>query len=350
MTARPDTGPVVARLSAPGEVLAALPSLCGFPPSESLVLLSLRGPRRRVGLTLRADLPAPSDEPAVADLAVGRMRLDGASAVVVAVYSEHGRREALVDALRSACEADGIAVGEALHVAGGRWTSYTCTERCCPAAGTPVPTDTPALRLIEAERALTGRAVLGSREDLVRALAPPALVAARSAQQAVGTALREWGEHRSAHGLAASRQRTAQLGERLLRDVERGAPVGLADAAALAVALADVRARDALAVQMLDRSDALLSLLTQVVQLVPPPEDAPACALLAWTAYGRGNGAVANVALDRALASQPDHALAGLLRASLDGGITPDEVRAVVRGTAEVLAGRSPRRRGRGGR
>src|SRR3712207_3632926 len=47
----------VARLSSPGEILAVLPSLCGFRPQESLVLMSLRGQRQRLGLTARVDLP-----------------------------------------------------------------------------------------------------------------------------------------------------------------------------------------------------------------------------------------------------------------------------------------------------
>jgi hypothetical protein len=54
------SAPAVARLSGPGEILAVLPSLCGFTPHESLVLLSLRGPRRRLGLTARVDLPDAS--------------------------------------------------------------------------------------------------------------------------------------------------------------------------------------------------------------------------------------------------------------------------------------------------
>src|SRR4051812_31304287 len=80
----------VVRLTSPGEIAAAIPHLCGFVPSESLVAVSLRGDRRRIGLSLRFDLPAIE---AVADTAnaeevASRLAHDGASAIVLVVYTE----------------------------------------------------------------------------------------------------------------------------------------------------------------------------------------------------------------------------------------------------------------------
>ncbi len=164
------SAPAVARLSGPGEILAVLPSLCGFPPQESLVLLSLRGPRKRLGLTARVDLPEPPDEDGLAGLCADRMLADGASCVVVVVLSELARRSSLVVAVRDALAERGVDVLEALHVRDGRWTSYACQGACCPAQGTPVPTAPPALGLLQAEQVVTGRAVLPSRDDLVRSL------------------------------------------------------------------------------------------------------------------------------------------------------------------------------------
>jgi hypothetical protein len=67
---------------------------------------------------------------------------------------------------------------------------------------------------------------------------------------------------------------------------------------------------------------------------------------VAWTAYARGEGALANVALDRALTGRPDYSLALLLRSCLDAGLPPGEVRAMARGTEQVLRTRPS---GRGG-
>lgn len=318
------SSPAVARLSSPGEVLAVVPALCGFAPTESVVLLSLRGPRRRVGLTVRVDLPP--DDPAVEDAVAGalaeRVHADGASCAVVAVYAGAGRRESLVDGLTAACEAVEVPVVEALHVADGRWTSYRCGAACCPTTGTPVPRGTSALLRVEAERALSGLVVLGSRAELVRSLAPPRRTDALTAVLAQAEA------DRARLPLATSRRGTVELADALLDAVAAGRSLAPSEAVRLAVGLQDVGARDEVATRMLRRSDELLSLLQQAVRLVGPPVDAPLCTLLAWTAYARGNGAVANVALDRALSTDPAHGLALLLRSCLDAGVPPDDVRA----------------------
>lgn len=334
------TAPAVARLSSPGEILAVLPSLCGFPPQESLVLLSLRGPRKRLGLTARVDLPDARGEPALAALCAERMAADGASCVVVAVLSEQGLRAGLVDAVGEALAERGVAVLEALHVREGRWTSYTCSAACCPAEGTPVPATPPVLGLVQAEQVASGRAVLPSRDDLVRSLAPPTMLAAAAAEQHLEQAAQAWLRSRAEHGVAAARRSTLDHVQGLLDRVAAGTPVGPVDAAVLAVGLEDLQARDAVATLILTREQELLSLLVQVARQVVPPDDAPVCTLVAWTAYARGDGALANVALDRALAGSPGYSLALLLRSCLDGGVHPDEVRSLARGTEQVLRSR----------
>ena len=49
---------------------------------------------------------------------------------------------------------------------------------------------------------------------------------------------------------------------------------------------------------------------------------APAC-LLAFTAWQTGNGALANLALDRALTDQPSYSMALLLRDTINAGTPP---------------------------
>ena len=350
MALRPSTGlrqhglrmsaPAVARLSSPGEIVAVLPSLCGFRPDESLVLLSLRGARKRLGLTVRVDLPSEPDDVAVAELCLDRMAADGADAVVVVVFSQRGPRPGLVAAVSTACATRCLDVLEALHVDGEVWTSYTCTGACCPPTGSPVPVAPPVLDLVRAEQAASGRSLLTSREELVRSVAPPTLLAAARAGQRLDEAQRAERRCRRERGAAAARSRTLEQAERLLDRVAEGGAVTPEEAAALTVGLADVAARDDLATRLLTRSDELLSLLLQVAREVTPPHDAPVCALLAWTAYGRGDGALANVALDRALAGSPDDSLALLLRQCLDAGVPPDELRWLAGATGRALRGR----------
>lgn len=323
----------VARLSSPGEIVATIPSLCGFEPRDSIVLLSLRGPHKRLGLTIRLDLPPAAAEEQAAAMLVERVAADGASAVAVVVFGS-ARRPGLVDAVTAACERRAVVVIEALQVDGGRWTSYACERSCCPAEGTPVPAPP---SLVEAQRALDGRAVLGSREDLVRSLAPPALLQARACEQALDAAGLEWLRRREADGLEAARLADLAQARAALDLVAQGGLIDVATAALLAIALHDVATRDEVATWMLKRSDALLALTEQLVRLTVPPYDAPVCTLLAWICYARGDGSRVNVALDRALATDPDYSLALLLRTALDGAVPPRSVRKILKATRRAL-------------
>ena len=332
------------RLSSPGDVVAAVPALCGFLPKDSLVVLSLRGPRRRLGLTIRVDLPPPTARPdpvpGLTAMLAERVRADGGSASTVLVFSDD-RRPELVQGYVEAAARCGTDVAEALHVAGGRWWSYTCEQECCPAGGSPVP---PPAGLLAAERVLDGRAVLRSRDDLVRALAAPTGRLAEASADRVEAAGVRWLAERQSAGTVAARRSAVRRADALLALVARGEPPSPDAAADLAVVLHDVAVRDEVATWALERSDALLSLAEQVACCTGPPSDAPVCTVLAWVAYARGDGARANVALDRALASDPGYSLALLLRRALDGGVTPDEVRRTLRSTRRAIRGGRRRR------
>jgi hypothetical protein len=67
----------------------------------------------------------------------------------------------------------------------------------------------------------------------------------------------------------------------------------------------------------------------------PDPEAAEPAALLAVSALLRGDGALANVALDRAERAWPGHRLTRLLRVAAEGGLRPSEVRAWLTASAE---------------
>jgi len=70
---------------------------------------------------------------------------------------------------------------------------------------------------------------------------------------------------------------------------------------------------------------------TELTRRAPAPLDAAPATLLAVSAWLRGDGALANVALDRALDSEPGYTLAGLLRTALDACLPPAVVRQVIR-------------------
>ncbi|MCA1712734.1 MAG: DUF4192 domain-containing protein [Actinobacteria bacterium] len=323
-----------ALVSSPAEVAALVPHLVGFVPEESLVLACLRGPRRRVGLTMRVDLPDGVDAPEAAAALVARVAHERATAALLVVYTEGADgRDALVDAIDEALADQGIALQEALLVRRGRWTSYLCDDAtCCPADGTPLdPAPSAALSLVRAEQALAGRAVLPSRADLVAALAPPgACTGVAAAAQAVTREVRTRG--RKAVRVAALAQWRAAV-------AAATDPRATPDDPRLAVALQDVLVRDAVLSWAADDPEPLGRVLTRLCRCVGAPFDVPVCTLLAVTAWLQGDGALANVALDRALAGEPTYSLAVLVRQGLDQQVRPAAVRAWLRAAGDACPG-----------
>lgn len=316
----------------PGDLVGLVPQLVGCVPTESLVVVSLRGPRSRVGLTLRADL---CDLPGLVGQVVEALARDGARAAAVMVHTAAPSGAlhpgaALVDELRAALAARGTEVTEALLVRDGRWWSFSCRAGCCPPDGTPIDRVNPLVTAVASAAALGGRAVLASRDDLVASLAPQLPLghgpARRLQAQAVGDLDRRW-----RRDPGATERRELRRWRQAVDTWEQqpgGVPAGTAE---LAAGLHRVGVRDVVAAWGLDRSDPLLGLLHQLCRAVVPPHDAPLCSVLAWVAYAQGNGALALVALERALATDPTYSLARLLRAALEAMLPPAQVRAVLR-------------------
>jgi hypothetical protein len=63
---------------------------------------------------------------------------------------------------------------------------------------------------------------------------------------------------------------------------------------------------------------------------MPPPLDTAPATLLALSAWLRGDGATAGLALRRARDGDPRYVLAALLETALDGGVPPATLRAWV--------------------
>lgn len=323
------------RLREPRDVLGVVPAMLGFHPEESVVLLCLGGPRRQVRITLRADLPAHPSAAAVREL-VDRASQAGAEAIVSAVYSEapetagpHGElpHSGLVRHLRSVCKAGSIELLEVLLVGRGRWWSYLCRDpSCCPREGTVLPTEpSPEVVRYHAESVGRGALIWPRRADLEASIAPPGAESRDAVADAFAEVEAELLERLAAGEADLVRTETVHL----LRDVhvgyrDGGGALDVESAARLAFGLHDIKARD----EILGWSGgahpgAFLAVLADLVRVVPPPDDAPACTVLAWAAYQAGDGALAQCALDRAVASDPGYNLALLLQHALDRALTP---------------------------
>ncbi|RZU32342.1 DUF4192 domain-containing protein [Blastococcus saxobsidens] len=380
---RPDRPQV--RISDPGEVAAALPQLLGFRPQESVVLIGLGGASGgRVGLTVRADLPAPRDRAAAAAQLVRSLRTDRPAAALLAVVSEapdevdpwaigheadgalvpadeldpwaigHEADGALVPAaelphrelvheLVVALSAEHVPVRDALLVRRGRWWSYDCPHPCClPLAGTPLPGGVSALA---AAAVTTGQVVAPDRAALAARLdAPPGARAAMVAA-CVRTAGERVARLRAVGEAALVEESWTALGEALARcrpgTVPPPAPLSDDDVAWVVWALRDTRVRDrALGLALGADAAAAEALWTECTRRAPAPLDAAPATLLAVSVWLRGDGAMAGIALDRALDGDPDHGLARLLARGLAACLIPADLRELIE---QAVAADAPR-------
>ena len=336
------------KVRSPGEIVALVPHLVGFHPAESLVAVSLRPPRKRVGLVLRVDLV---DHPALVRQVCDALLHDGPSSALLVVHTgQSGAAQhpwsGLVHAVERALAEQGVDVEEALLVREGRWWSYRCDKACCPPTGTPLEPDGAVALQVAAAAAYEGRAVLASRADLVASVRPDLPLGAAPVAQLQARARYELAERRRRDAPAAGRSEVERWRAALQSWQDRPGRPGPAETAALAVGLRCPAVRDEVASWGAERDDALLALLLQVARGAVPPDDAAVCGVLAWVAYARGDGALALVAAERALASEPGLSAATLLLEALDRVVPAEQVRQVLRDTARELRGRQLRGRG----
>lgn len=312
----------------PADLIAAVPYLLGFHPADSVVVLALRG--RQIIFAARADLPAPgadTHQPARYLAAVtGRQ---GTEAATVVGYGPAGPVTAAVDAVREALAGAGLVVLDALRVTGDRYWSYLCTEPgCCPPEGTPYdPSSSPltAAAVFAGQVALPDRAALAAR---VAPLGGPARTAMRQAAARAERRLATLLDGSPAGDLLGGRSvRTAGAAavRTALRRHGRGERLTDDEVAWLGLLLTHLPVRDH-AWERTDGRDGHLDLWADVLRRVEPDLVAAPASMLAFVAWRAGQGALAAVALERALAAHPDYSMALLLDDLLRRGVPPSKL------------------------
>src|SRR5690349_21751200 len=170
------------------DLLAVVPYLLGFHPTECALLLGTRD--SRIAFQLRADLPQAAEAGRFAARNADVVVRQRATAAVLLGYGPGPTVTPVVDALRAALASRGVEVLDALRVDRGRYWSYLCTEpRCCPAEGRRFD---PASHPLAVEAVVAGRVALPSRRAPAERLAPiegPARAAMTAATNRAGERL-----------------------------------------------------------------------------------------------------------------------------------------------------------------
>ncbi|MBK9740929.1 MAG: DUF4192 domain-containing protein [Actinobacteria bacterium] len=323
-------------LSTPDAFLASVPHMVGFDCADSVVVVGL-GPNPAdrsdrsgmVRLVQRFDTPpsgmATEDLMSIARSAAEPMVRSGSTEVIVAVFGATPTpggelpSTGLVDELLARVDDAGLGVRDALFTDGtSRW-SYGCDNpSCCPPEGRVIPETTRTL--VAAEFAGVGAAMAPSRAALVDEIAPDSVRIAAVAAIA--------GDLQPPAGNREVREewRDSAIDHLTTLTQDADAAVGPHDGAAALQGLTDVRVRDTFLWDMEQPGTdprAVADRLADLVRCAPAGLVAPAATALAIAQWSGGDGARANVALDRATADDPEYSLAHLVGTALRSGLPP---------------------------
>jgi hypothetical protein len=320
----PSPQPERLRLSSAADLVAVVPYLMGFHPADSVVLVGFGD--RTVRFVARVDLPEPDDPGPPRQLAevADRQAIDE---VALVGYGPLARVDPAVLELCVRLEEIGLPVREALRVTDGRYWSYVCgNPQCCPPEGTPFQVETSPVAL---SAVVAGCVALPDRAAMEQRVA--SVVGAEREAFAAATA---HAEHRISKAFisgdqALVRARLVRAGagllDRALRRYQNGGRLGDPAAAWLSVLLAEERFAS-VAWQRVDRTGAVAHIamwcdLTRRVESAYLP---PVATLLGYAAWRTGDGALAGIAVQRALDASPTYEPAQVMQALLDTGTPPD--------------------------
>lgn len=306
------------RLRSPADVVSAIPYLIGFHPTDSVVVLACDSARG--AYAVRLDLTAQDALlEHIALLVAGRRPAE----VILAGYGEEEPVTPMVERVRDRLSAHGVRLREALRVDKGRYWSYLCSDAtCCPPEGTYVDVTTSP---VAAAAIAGGLVALPDRHVLERMLAPAGDDTTRRAADRAERKLAAWAEDDADSVPSRIVAEGVPLVRTLIERACAGSPLpGDEEVAWLGLLLVSLRVRDEAWVRMNEPDlQHHIRLWRHVLTRVKEPyAAAPAC-LLSYAAWRAGEGALANVALDRALAADPHYSMARLLQELFISGLPP---------------------------
>lgn len=317
-------------VTSPADLLALVPSVLGFHPEDSLVLVVTAG---KVG-QLHARIDLPGDDGArmaeVVDTLLTAVSRSGAREVAMVAYSDDERlAEDLVDHLVDVLEMCGVDVACAIRADGERWYSLDCHPAWFSVEGETYDLSS---HPITAQSVLDGRVTFGSRQALADSLVGTDLDALEAVGEAAEEAARRFksaGRHPVGPGAPEGARaflliEGSWVRERVRRFVQTGEPLDDNEVGRMVTALMSIDVRDVAWAEM-TRSEALthVELWRDVVRRTPSDLLAAPAALLAFAAWLAGEGALAWCAVERCHEADPDYSMAALISQALAGAVHP---------------------------
>lgn len=301
-----------------GELINALPAMYGFPPQDSVVALGLIG--TRVAFGMRLDLPDPTDIDEAADFAVQHLehqQVDGAIVIAIGEPLDVGQRvvsaiEARLDRVRPI--AGGWANDERYWVSmdGGDPRGYAYRRSLDHPAST--------------HAVWAGQEISPSREAMAARVLPDVSERRAWVERAAGEVAERMA--REMDGLPRSEAVAVAAGQLVpvAHDLLSRRPVNDGTLMRLGFAMTVMEIRDVLwGLITPDNARDMVGAWLHVARRVPVAWTPPALCLAAFASWLSGDGAMAVIAAERALAVDADYPMAGLMLALATSGVSPQE-------------------------
>ena len=307
-------------LTSPHDLLAAIPFLVGYHPSDSLVLVAIK--EGIVSMAMCIDYPEPESSDTY-DLLAHHIKLDGADASLMIAYVPDVKAELyqtgaeVLGYMAISLLKQGIEIRESIEVIGKQWRSVICEDlTCCPLAGNLLP-DFESSR-VAAEQVMVGRSLpFIDVSKLADSIAPLPNIGTEFIAQ-----VESWFLSDDSSDLVEKQRDGATAVVDLGQLYEQGRGNSDPDLIAQVIGrLSDIQVRDfALGIHSEETLDTYWTLWRELLRIAPVGYVAPIASIFAAVAYESGQGALAHKALDRALIDNPGYSLALLLRRVFSAG------------------------------
>lgn len=304
-------------VNSPRQLLSALPHLIGFHPDSSIVTVALDDDE--ILTIARADatnLPIHLPQSVLAILRQAKKP----ALVLVSYRDTEITLEELTELVPQSQE---FQLLDALWVRNKRWSSLMCDDsNCCPADGNNLDDITAT----ELEFVLAGSAPFASREDLSGRLESVTLDVAQIELR--DKAIKQVCDRFEIQCKEPDSKVAARSNflEGLMSLWEQNSTWSWPEYGLLSVVVSDIQMRDGLLRQMLDQPNLRLPIRTTLLTAISRAHErhvAPLATALAGCAWLDGNGALATVALERALEADPSYSLARLLDRAISHSVPP---------------------------
>ncbi len=313
-------------LTSANDLITAIPFLIGFHPTNSIVLISVKG--GAIGLAMRIDLPDRLMSEEIELLAHHFLRDQSEAALLVAYIPEdRDDGDSILISLGAGLIRNGVDIQESIVVQSNRYRSIICRDQnCCPPSGKEMPEINASE--IAAEHVIAGIPMpFEDISQLIETLSPdPASLALSWASEVSSFSIDEDDQN-----VDALRRDGVETMDLLLDDFRMGYGITNRTLVARMIGrMSDLHVRDyAMGVHSEDTYDIYFTMWREVLRLAPIGFVAPIACIVAAMAYEGGDGAMAQKALDRALGDDEHYQLAALLRRVFNAGWPPESFAAM---------------------